>query len=92
MVFSSRSDAKWGEQISGDSNVNSPTSLQEDFLLTRSGFEEDCHSSAGLQVASGLNSLIAVAVSVVVFAKSFWSSTPSWLMMNVITPEFARTN
>src|SRR5438270_129270 len=31
---------------------------------------------------------MAAAVSAVVFPRSFWNSTPSWLMMNVITPEF----
>ena len=48
---------------------------------------ETGHCSTGLQLASGLNSLIEVAVSVVVFPKSLWSRTPSWLMMKVITPE-----
>jgi hypothetical protein len=52
-----------------------------------SGSEETGHCSTGLQLASGLNSFIAVAISVVVFPKSFWSRTPSWLMMKVITPE-----
>src|SRR5258707_1094056 len=43
------------------------------------------HTVAQLTLLS--KSLIAAAVSVVVFPKSFWSSTPSWLIMNVITPE-----
>ena len=46
------------------------------------------YSPTGLQVLSGSNSVIAVAVSVVVFPRSFCSNTPSWLMMKVITPEF----
>ncbi len=45
------------------------------------------HSCTMLQLASGSNSVIADAVSVVVLPKSFWSNTPSWFMMNVITPE-----
>src|SRR5579863_3120219 len=45
------------------------------------------HSCTTVQLSSGSNSVIAVAISVVVFPKSFWRSTPSWLMMNVITPE-----
>ena len=45
------------------------------------------HCSTTIQPASGSNTLIAVAVSVVVFPKSFSSSTPSWLIMKVITPE-----
>src|SRR5271169_3326077 len=49
--------------------------------------EKARHSSTALQLASGSNSVIALAVSVVVVPKSFWNSTPSWLMMNVITPE-----
>jgi hypothetical protein len=39
------------------------------------------------QPESGSNSFIAVAVSVVVFPRSFWRSTPSWLIMKVIIPE-----
>jgi hypothetical protein len=58
-------------------------SLDAAFVLS----EETSHSCTGLQPVSGSNSLMAVAVSVVVFPKSFWNSTPSWLMMNVITPE-----
>ena len=56
-----------------------------------SHFQAHCSlSSTGFQptLASGSNLVIAVAMSVVVFPKSLWSSTPSWLMMNVITPEF----
>jgi hypothetical protein len=49
--------------------------------------ETNLHSSTGVQPSPGSNSLIAIAVSVVVFPKSFWSNTPSWLMMKVITPE-----
>src|SRR5208282_2808156 len=46
-----------------------------------------CYSATDVQLASGSNSLMAVAVSFVVFPKSFWNNMPSWLMMNVITPE-----
>ena len=49
--------------------------------------EHSRHCSTILQSASGSKTLIAVAVSVVLFPKSFWSSTPSWLIMKVITPE-----
>jgi len=45
------------------------------------------YSFTTLQVLSGSNSVIAVAVSVVAFPRSFCNNTPSWLMMNVITPE-----
>ena len=45
------------------------------------------HCSTGLQLESGSNSVIAVAISVVVFPKSFWRTTPSWLIMKVMTPE-----
>jgi len=45
------------------------------------------YCSAGLHPASGSNLVIAVAVSVVAFPKSFWSTTPSWSIMKVITPE-----
>jgi hypothetical protein len=45
------------------------------------------YRSTMCQLESGSNSLIAVAISDVDLPKSFWSRTPSWLMMNVITPE-----
>lgn len=51
------------------------------------GSENSGHCSTILQPASGSNTLIAIAVSVVDFPKAFWSSTPSWLIMKVITPE-----
>jgi hypothetical protein len=46
-------------------------------------------SSTAFQPAlvSGSNSVMADAISVVVFPRSFWNSTPSWLMMKVTTPE-----
>src|SRR5260370_42013383 len=53
--------------------------------LTRS--REVGYCSTGLQPASGSNSVIADAVCVVALPKSFCSNTPSWLMVNVITPE-----
>ena len=36
-----------------------------------------CQSSTGLQLSSGSKSSMALAVSVVVFPRSFWKSTPS---------------
>ena len=49
--------------------------------------EKNVYCSTMLQPESGSNTLIAVAASVVVFPRSFCSSTPSWLIMKVITPE-----
>ncbi len=51
------------------------------------GSEELVHCSTMLQPESGSNAAIAVADSVVAFPKSFWSSTPSWFIMKVMTPE-----
>ena len=51
------------------------------------GAEPPRHSSTTVQLLSGSKSFTAVAVCVVVFPRSFWSSTPSWLIMKVITPE-----
>lgn len=48
--------------------------------------EARAYCSTGLHPA-GSNSLMAVAVSVVVFPKSFCSNTPSWFIMKLITPE-----
>ena len=42
---------------------------------------------AGLHPVSGSKSVIAAAASGVAFPRSFCSGTPSWLIMNVITPE-----
>ncbi len=36
--------------------------------------------------------IMELAISAVFFPRSFWSSTPSWLMMKVITPEFPYAN
>jgi hypothetical protein len=49
--------------------------------------KQAAYCCTGVQLASGSNSLIAVAASVVDFPKSFWKSTPSWFIMNVIIPE-----
>jgi hypothetical protein len=45
------------------------------------------HYLATVQLESGSNLVIAAAISAVVLPRSFCSSMPSWLMMNVITPE-----
>ena len=44
------------------------------------------YSWTGLQPPSGLNSLIALATSMVFFPRSFSYTTPFRLVMNVITP------
>jgi hypothetical protein len=38
-------------------------------------------------VLSGLNAVISEATWAVFDPRSFWTTTPSWLIMNVITPE-----
>ena len=51
------------------------------------GSEKPVYCSTMFHPESGSNLFIAVAVSVVVFPRSFCSSTPSWSIMKVITPE-----
>jgi hypothetical protein len=76
-----------GRHRSPDYDQNLVGICQVHFVADPDFFHIASYSSTTTQPASGSNSFIAVAVSVVVFPRSFWSSTPSWLMMKDITPE-----
>ena len=68
-------------------NFSSCSLILRLFHVRETDSSRNGHSSVGFQLASGSNSVIAVAVSTVAFARSFWRRSPSWLMMKVITPE-----